>query len=182
MYSLLVENAIRKAIELHANQYRKTDPSLPYVSHLFHVAMILRQAGYSDEVVAAGLLHDVLEDTKYKLEDLEEDFGYNVASLVCAVTENKALKWEERKAEYIEQISTASDEVKAISCADKTHNLRTLLEAHREMGDGLWSIFSRGKRQTLDFYLSMLRALETNWSHPLLDDYRAVVDELRRIM
>jgi len=88
-----LENAIRIAVVAHQGQVRK-DERLPYISHLIAVALILAQHGFSDEVIAAGLTHDVLEDTEYPAEDLRSGIGEGAYAIVAAVTNDDALPWD----------------------------------------------------------------------------------------
>src|SRR5919106_6968513 len=83
--SPLTRDALAFADQRHAGQLREID-DLPFVTHPLEVACLLHEAGYSDEVVAAGVLHDVLEDTDAERGDIETRFGRRVAELVDAVT------------------------------------------------------------------------------------------------
>lgn len=179
-YSPRVEEALRVAFRLHAHQHRKSEPGLPYATHLAHVAMIVQQYGFPEDVVIAALLHDTIEDTSYTREKLLRDFGAKVCGIVLEVTEDKSLRWDERKARYIAHMRTASFEARAVCCADKLHNLSTLLEAMRRKGMLLWRAFSRGPERTLRFYEDVYEALRTGWDHPMLREYAAVLDEARR--
>ena len=77
----IVEKAIIFAAKAHGNQKRKgTD--IPYITHPFAVGMLLQKEKCSEEVIAAGILHDTLEDTETTFEDLTEVFGVHVANLV----------------------------------------------------------------------------------------------------
>jgi len=178
-YSPLLEKAIRKAIALHETQRRKTG-DVPYVSHLFHVAMIIRAHGFPEQVVCAALLHDTIEDTKYTAEELNEEFGERICSIVLDLTENKHLKWEQRKRAYLDVVRTAPPEVKAVCCADKIHNLATILIEYRGKGEDVWGAFSRGSEATMRFYREALDAIAQGWQHPIIDEYRSVLAEAGR--
>jgi GTP diphosphokinase / guanosine-3',5'-bis(diphosphate) 3'-diphosphatase len=80
----IVERAYRVAEEAHRNQKRQSGK--PYITHCLEVASILAEMGAPPEVVAAGLLHDTVEDTKITLQDLRNDFGETIANLVDGVT------------------------------------------------------------------------------------------------
>ncbi|MBC8923586.1 bifunctional (p)ppGpp synthetase/guanosine-3',5'-bis(diphosphate) 3'-pyrophosphohydrolase, partial [Escherichia coli] len=82
-------------------------------SHPLNVARILRRAGFREEVVVAGLLHDAVEDTEMTDADIRAAFGAEVADLVASHTENKTFSWEERTAHTIEQVRTGNLEEKA---------------------------------------------------------------------
>jgi (p)ppGpp synthase/HD superfamily hydrolase len=92
------------AIEAHKGQFRKADREKPMIIHPIEVANILESYGFDDNVVAAGFLHDVIEDTKYTNNDIEEKFGTDIESLVVGASEpDKSLSWEDRKKHTIEE-------------------------------------------------------------------------------
>jgi len=92
----LKERAKLFAINAHMEQVRKSEPDKPMIIHPISVGMLLEEYGYDDTVVAAGYLHDVVEDTNYTIEDIKKEFGEEVASLVMGASEpDKSLSWEE---------------------------------------------------------------------------------------
>jgi GTP diphosphokinase / guanosine-3',5'-bis(diphosphate) 3'-diphosphatase len=113
------------------NTPRKGARAEPYVNHLVEVARLLADATSGDDpaLVAAGLLHDTLEDTCTTFEELEREFGADVAGLVQEVTDNKNLKKEERKRLQIETAGKKSPRARLIKIADKTSNLRSILSS-----------------------------------------------------
>ena len=92
----LYEKAVRIAVKAHKEQVRKTDGS-PYVVHPLAVARILDRAGFAEEVVAAGVVHDVLEDSDMIEAELRHELGDEVVDMVTAVSEDMELEWEVRK-------------------------------------------------------------------------------------
>ena len=92
------EKAKMFAIKAHMGQVRKSELDKPMIIHPLSVGMLLEEYGYDDNVIAAGYLHDVVEDTKYTIEEIEKIFGKDIASLVMTASEpDKSLSWEERK-------------------------------------------------------------------------------------
>ncbi|MDX1920086.1 MAG: HD domain-containing protein [Candidatus Caenarcaniphilales bacterium] len=93
----LIDKAIKVACVAHKDQCRKGS-NVPYVSHLFAVALILQEAGACKEQIIAGILHDTLEDTDYTYEELKEEFGTTIADYVkfCSEYDPKA-PWQLRK-------------------------------------------------------------------------------------
>jgi (p)ppGpp synthase/HD superfamily hydrolase len=89
--SPLTRDALDFANQRHAGQTRDID-GLPFVTHPMEVAYLLHDAGYEDEVVAAGVLHDVLEDTDADHDELADRFGQRVADLVEAVTDDPSIE------------------------------------------------------------------------------------------
>ena len=86
----MIFEAIRFAAEAHSGQYRK-GTNIPYISHLINVMKILCENNCKEEIIVAGVLHDVLEDTPVKVEELEANFGTEVAFLVIGATETEKL-------------------------------------------------------------------------------------------
>lgn len=105
-----------------------------YFIHLTEVAWMLQDAGLDPETVSAGFLHDIIEDCGYSQAQLAEDIGSNrVAEIVKWVSEDKfnpktgeKQSWEVRNQSYLERLQSAPDNVRALSCADKTSNMRDM--------------------------------------------------------
>jgi (p)ppGpp synthase/HD superfamily hydrolase len=124
--SPLTRDALAFADERHAGQFRDLD-DLPFITHPVEVACLLHEAGYPDEVVAAGVLHDVLEDTDAERGDLERRFGSEVAALVGALTDDPSIEDPaERKAALRLQVARAGERAAAIFAADKVSKAREL--------------------------------------------------------
>ncbi|WP_377888042.1 HD domain-containing protein [Alkalihalobacillus sp. R86527] len=179
----VIEKAVEHAAYAHDKQYRKKT-NLPYVSHPVTVGFYLLQSGVREEVVAAAILHDVLEDTTTTFSDLEQEFGLEIANLVEGCSEpNKNQVWEERKKHTINHLETASFEVKQIACADKLHNLRTILLELQQDGDHVWEKFSRGREKQHWYYESVLASLlanltdsQSHWN--LFKELEAMINEV----
>lgn len=94
----LKERAKEFAINAHMGQIRKSEPDKPMIIHPLSVGLLLEEYGYNDLVVAAGYLHDVVEDTKYTIKDIQNMFGQDVAALVMDASEpDKSLSWKNEK-------------------------------------------------------------------------------------
>jgi guanosine-3',5'-bis(diphosphate) 3'-pyrophosphohydrolase len=137
------EKAKEFATKAHAGQKRKNSDA-NYITHPIRVAERLDKEGFSDELVCAGYLHDVVEDTIYEIEDIERLFGKRVASLVAAHTEDKSKSWKERKQHTIDTIKDAEKEVKYLIVADKLDNLLGLEKDLEEQGTAVWDKFNAG--------------------------------------
>lgn len=132
----LTREAFETARVAHAGQFRNGAEQIPYIDHPRIVAERLARHGFPDEVLAAALLHDVVEDSETEVEELRSRFGDQVADLVAAMTEDEAIEdYEERKAEHRRRIAEAGDEALAIYAADKLTNLAMLRDAYREKGE-----------------------------------------------
>lgn len=119
------------AARQHIAQRRKGERAEPYVNHLTEVALLLAEATEGADVVLlmGGLLHDTLEDTDATYEDLQQRFGPDVAALVAEVTDDKSLPKEMRKRLQIEKTPHKSQRARLLKLADKTSNLRGLIES-----------------------------------------------------
>jgi guanosine-3',5'-bis(diphosphate) 3'-pyrophosphohydrolase len=156
----LLQRAAVFAAERHDGQMRK-DKVTPYIVHPRGVMEILRrELGVTDpEVLAAGLLHDTIEDTRTDYDDLRERFGDRVADLVAALTKDKRLPEERREDEYFAQLAKAPLEAKLCKVADTVYNLRdstpALLPKARNKAERLLGIYQG--TPGLDRALALLR-------------------------
>jgi (p)ppGpp synthase/HD superfamily hydrolase len=133
--STLVRDAYDLLAEKHGGQKQKVNGH-PYVEHPLAVARDVSHAGFEPEMVAAALLHDIVEDTDLSVEDVRERFGERVAALVEAMTdEGEVEPYERRKALHRRQVAAAGPEAAAIFAADKLNNVRALRAAYAEDGD-----------------------------------------------
>jgi (p)ppGpp synthase/HD superfamily hydrolase len=121
---LLWLDAIAMAARAHHGQLRK-DQRTPYVSHVFRVAMIVRDIFGCDDsrALTAAVLHDTIEDTTTDYDDIEEAFGAEVARWVAALTKNKSLPHDQREALYAQVLQQAPWQVQLCKLADIFDNL-----------------------------------------------------------
>lgn len=162
-----IVKAFEIAYTAHKGQKRKgTD--IEYIVHPLDVASILLKNNEPEDLVVAGLLHDVVEDTKVGLAEIKKQFGTRVANLVKGATEPKKLKkgikldekktWEQRKRHTISFIKNASRDMKILSCADKLSNIQSMIYEHAKVGERLWEKFNAPKEKQEWYYRSMLDA------------------------
>ena len=208
-FSALLERAVELAAEWHDGTYRKgrwrppvfalpdaAPVEVPMMAHLMTVALTVQRAGYDDEVVAAALLHDSVEDAnrageRLRVEALYAAVGGRVVELVLAVTEPKEdaagapLPWTARKEAYVAALRAHGPEAAAISLADKLHNLWTTNEGLAAGIDVFRSApdrrgLSAGPEQQRWYYDAVLAAT-AHHADPRLVDLRAGVEgELAR--
>lgn len=176
----LYEQALKVAVAAHAGQVRKHDDT-PYVTHPIMVARMLENAGFSESIVAAALAHDVLEDTTVTETELRGELGDEVVDIVVAVSEDKTLPWEERKAAYVKKVVEGNESVWAVSVADKIHNARDFIQFHKTAGADAWKVFNRGKEKKIWFEKLLHAELKNVWSHPLMDEYGRLIYELEQL-
>ena len=161
-----ITKAFELAYKAHKKQKRK-GTNIPYIIHPLEVAIILMKNNASEDLVAAGLLHDVVEDTPVTLQEIEKEFGKKIAQLVRGATEPEKLAkkkmdekktWKQRKLHTIEFIRNADREMKMLSCGDKLSNIRSMIYDYNLIGDKLWERFNVSKEQQAWYYNFMLRS------------------------
>jgi (p)ppGpp synthase/HD superfamily hydrolase len=154
-----IERAIEVAAVAHRDQVRK-GTTMPYVTHVYAVGMMLAREGLPEEVVAAGILHDTVEDTPLTLDDIRRQFGDRIAAIVEGCSEpDKSASWEERKQHTIEHLRSAPWEVCVVSAADKLHNLHTVVREMEASGEGVWARFKRGRAEQAWYYHGLVDSL-----------------------
>jgi len=166
----LIERAYRLAADAHQNAKRKSGE--PYIIHPLHVAIILAELELDKESIAAGLLHDVIEDTKYSYDDLVAIFGKEITELVDGVTKLTNLPYampgkEDVQAENLRKmfLAMAKDiRVILIKLADRLHNMRTLQHMRPEKQ-------IEKSRETMDIYSPLAQRLGISKVKVELDDW-----------
>jgi (p)ppGpp synthase/HD superfamily hydrolase len=128
---VLVSRAADFAARRHVGTRRKGSDRQPYVNHLAEVAQLLATATHGSDaaLVAAGWLHDTIEDTQTSREELAQEFGDDIATLVVEVSDDKTLPKAERKRLQILHAPNASGRARMLKIADKTSNLRSLISS-----------------------------------------------------
>lgn len=156
----LKEQAKAFAINAHMGQIRKNEPDKPMIMHPISVGILLEEYGYDEAVIAAGYLHDVVEDTKYTIKDIKNNFGEDVANLVMGASEpDKSLSWEERKIHTIEETKKLPLRNKLVICADKINNLEDLMIKFQKSGNRDFSAFKRGEKEQKWYYTNVYESL-----------------------
>jgi len=131
--SELVRTALEMARRAHAGQVRNASGGRPYIDHPLAVATQMAEHGFPDEVLAAALLHDVVEDSEIEIEDIRDAAGERVADLVAALTDEESIdSYEERKREHRRRVEAAGPDALAVFVADKLTNLEMLRSAYSD--------------------------------------------------
>ena len=152
----LVNRAYEVARVAHTNQMRSSGEA--YINHPIAVARIVADIGLDEISLAAALLHDAVEDTEITLEDVQRDFGDEVATLVDGVTKLERLQFDSREAQQAATmrkmlVAMARDmRVLVIKLADRLHNMRTLAGVPIEKQQ-------RTAQETLDIYAPLANRL-----------------------
>lgn len=179
--SPLVRDALEQARADHAGQVRNGSGGMPYIEHPITVAARLEEQGYGEEVLAAALLHDVVEDSDTDLDELREKFGEVVAGMVGVLTDDESIEsYRERKAEHRERVAAAGAEAMAIYGADKLTNVTTLRAAYEAEGDAIRDEFKvpvELKTEIWEADLELLR--EKAPEVPFLDDLEEELSRFR---
>lgn len=156
----LTRRAKEFAYERHAGQGRKGNDE-PFTSHLDKVVDIIQTLTADEEVIAAGWLHDVVEDTDTSLEEIYGLFGDRIGRFVELESEDKRPEmdvresWQVRKREQIEELRNISDEdsdVFMIALSDKLANAIDTLEAKKIEGIAFWNKFNNSDPKTQEWY------------------------------
>ena len=149
----LTQAAVEFASERHSGQVRAADGA-PFVAHPIETASLLERSHYPDHVIAAAVLHDVLEDTWTTREELQERFGTEVAELVATLSDDPSIADErERRADLRERVRQAGGYAAAVYAADKVSKVR---ELRAMLARGIDAAETPGKREHYERSLAML--------------------------
>jgi (p)ppGpp synthase/HD superfamily hydrolase len=204
LYSPMIESAIRLAAQGHYHQFRKRDPDeaeralpsgplpediIPYITHLMGTMCILARLGVPDEVLAASVLHDYLEDVpdpdgRFRIREATSE---EVLELVTAVTEDKrpeldkGATWELRKSEQLENLRSMPEKAVLVKCADVLHNLLTLERDLAAVEDErvVWNRLNAGPEKQYWYFSRVLdEARRRLGDHPLINELESTIDRL----
>lgn len=169
----LLEVAYAMSLAAHAHMRRKVDGN-PFINHPVRVAAALWRCGLDDTVIAAGFLHDIVEDTPTTIEEVRSCVGEDVATLVAALTEVKDIPdYEQRKAEHLQRLASSGARALAIFCADKLVNLQDLLQDYEVEGENMGLHFNGSldqKEAHTREQIKLLLAVDGASSLPLLGE------------
>ena len=183
MYSRRFDAAVALAVDAFRTTPRKGG-EVPYITHLFAVTARVGEAGGDEDQMIAAILHDYLEDIEgASPEALEEQFGGRVRRMVDALSDSQTFPkppWRGRKESYLQRLRSEESDVKLISCADKLHNIASMIRDLEAEGRSTFERFSGKERGTLWYYRGVVDALEQGWTHPLLEELKGLVAQLHR--
>jgi (p)ppGpp synthase/HD superfamily hydrolase len=174
------DDALTYAAEKHREQTRKGG-DIPYLGHLLSVAGYVIEADGTETQAIAALLHDTAEDQggEPTLAEIREKFGDEVASIVRECSDTVVTPkppWRERKENYINHLSEASDSAVLVSLADKLHNAHAILRDFRMHGNKLWQRFSvQDPSDHLWYYTSLLEVYRERFPQSWMADELAEV-------
>jgi len=186
-------SAVDYARHLHIERRKGTQ--IPYMAHLLGVAaLVMAEAGHAripvtEDMVIAALLHDTVEDYGglIRLEDVERNFGADVARMVAGLTdsfqEDSGSKgpWRERKEAYISRLREEPADVQLVSAADKLYNAKAILDDYRAIGPKIWSRFKRSRNDQLWYFNALIEVFKESGSSRTVDDLERVIAELTKL-
>ena len=158
----LVSQAAVFAVNAHDGMLRK-GTKIPYIVHPMEVAAIAASLTDDPEVIAASLLHDVMEDCGVTQKQLFEQFGERVANLVAYESQmengNPSETWEARKQAAIDRIACGDSDTQIIALADKLSNIRAIARDYTREGDALFFRFNQRDKSRYGWYYRSCAAL-----------------------
>ena len=176
----MINKAIQFAVTAHAGQFRK-GTTTPFILHPMEVGVIVSTLTSDEEIISAAILHDTVEDCpNISVEDIRQEFGDRVASMVDCESEAKSKTWLERKAHTIEYLKThANKEVSYIAMGDKLANIRSLVRDYEQVGEELWNRFNmKDPKMQGWYYRSMIDSLSSLKGSAAYEEYVELVNRL----
>ena len=143
----LLDRAIVFAVRAHAGIERR-GKGFPYIVHPMEAVEIVATITPDQELLAAAVLHDTVEDTDVTIEQIRAEFGDRVAALVASESEDKDCgvskeeSWHARKQAAIDRLASASLDSKIVALGDKLSNMRAIARDYAVQGDKLWNLFN----------------------------------------
>lgn len=167
------------AYKAHKGMKRKGKDT-PFTYHLKLVNLYLESLTDDEEILAAGWLHDVIEDTPITLGELKKEFNRTVCRYVELETEDKSLPWKDRKLKQINELKENNSKVILIAFADKMANLTEMDSDYQLEKEKLWERFNRGKKEQYWYYLEFYKIFKESkyFSQRQLVRYKDVLANL----
>lgn len=159
----LLDRAIVFALRAHAGTERR-GKGFPYIVHPLEAVEIVATMTADQELLAAAALHDTVEDTDVTIEQIREEFGEHIASLVEAESDikvtgvSKEESWRIRKQAAIDRLAAAPLDTKMVALGDKLSNMRAIARDYSEQGDALWNLFRMKDRKDHEWHYRGLAA------------------------
>jgi len=184
MFSDTIQRALVWASQRHTEPRKGT--GVPYVTHPAHVAIILARQGFSEPVLAAAILHDLLEDTGTTAGEIRREFGDRIADMVQELSEPqfpdrpRKETWARRKEIKLKMLREASAGALAIAAADRVHNTANILDDIARCGPEIWNRFNSSPEKILEFGRKVLAILRERFPHPLTEEYARLHGKLEQ--
>ena len=175
--NMMIHEAIIFAAKAHEGQKRK-ETDIDYLSHPMEVLAILADSDADANLQIAGILHDTIEDTGKKAEDIGEMFGQDVQNLVDGHSEDKSKSWKERKQKNIDLTKDGDIRYKLLIASDMLSNIRSMYADYQQIGDELWKRFNAGYEDESWYYNGLMDALSPLGTEDQSDAVRKIYDEI----
>ncbi len=178
----LINEAIIFATKAHSGTVRK-GTNIPYVTHPLEALCIASRLTDDQEILSAAALHDVVEDTPFTTNDIEQRFGARVARLVESESEDKmehlpeADTWQLRKQATLDALEQSTEEEQILVLADKLSNIRCIYHDWKQIGELIWQRFNQKSKEKQEWYYRGIATRLTKIPpHPLLDEFNDLID------
>lgn len=173
--------AIEFATKKHQGQLRK-DGATPYISHSLAVGVILSNVTSDEDIIIAGILHDILEDTDTTDFEIENLFNKNVSNLVLECTNKKGEDSKlQLKLNTLKTIKNLSKNAALIKCADILHNLYSLSEAIKTNGQSLLDKFVTRGQDKIEFEKNRLSEFKKYHKNTLINEIEITLNALESL-
>ena len=180
----LLDRAIVFAVRAHAGTERR-GKGFPYIVHPMEAVGIVATMTPDQELLAAAALHDTVEDTNVTLEQIREEFGDRIASLVATDSDiplqdmSREESWRIRKQAAIDRIANASHDAKIVALGDKLSNMRAMARHLREQGDRVWLRFNeKDPARHAWYYRQLARSLAPLSDTDAYREFCALVEQV----
>ena len=180
----LLDRAIEFAVHAHAGIERR-GKGFPYIVHPMEAVEIVATMTSDQELLAAAVLHDVVEDTDITIDQIRREFGERIASIVavesdnCDTTVRPSTTWHDKKQAAITRLSRAPYDAKMVALGDKLSNMRAIARDYAVQGDALWSLFrTNDPHEHAWHYQGLARALSDLHDTPAYQEFSHLVDQV----
>lgn len=180
----LLDRAIIFAVKAHAGTERR-GKGFPYIVHPMEAMEIVATMTPDQELLAAAALHDTVEDTNVTVEQIREEFGERIASLVAAESDvmvegvSEEDSWHARKKAAIDRLANASHDAKMVALGDKLSNMRAIARDYAVQGDKLWSLFHASDPKDHEWHYrglaNSLRELDNTFA---FKEFESLIDQV----
>ena len=174
----LLDRAIVFAVRAHAGTERR-GKGFPYIVHPMEAVEIVATMTSDQELLAAAVLHDTVEDTDTTVEQIRTEFGDRIASLVASESDtmpegvSEEDSWHARKQAAIDRLARASHDAKVVALGDKLSNMRAIARDYAQQGDALWNLFHVKDRKEHEWHYrglaDSLRELQDSFAYKELE-------------
>ena len=180
----LLDRAIIFAVKAHAGTERR-GKGFPYIVHPMEAMEIVATMTPDQDLLAAAALHDTVEDTDVTVEQIREEFGERIASLVAAESDvmvegvSEEDSWHARKKAAIDRLANASHDAKMVALGDKLSNMRAIARDYAVQGDKLWSLFHASDPKDHEWHYrglaNSLRELDNTFA---FKEFESLIDQV----